>query len=576
MSHEGGYGNQDDDGTQRPAQDAVPPPPPMIPGEFTQADLHDESELVELKRDDDRDGDETPATKQKKTKEKKSKNQKGTPLLFDFPRSVKAEEQEVYPETQKPVPKQSFQGPQYTAPSSNMWGISGTAVSQAWNAAAVGRRMEAAQNASDAGTPQMPADHQQKISMLVNTTGCSETTARELLEKCSWNLDLSADAFFREDTGNDDTNADDRPRWGPRAGASQVVAQRQQEQAAQHMQASREAYSASQDAQAQQAAEQPPAPTQPPPPRLPPDWQALWNEEQQNYYYWHVPTNHTTWDAPSLDQEEAAQAMAIAATERAAAEAEDRARAEAEAEAAERARQEEERQSAIRQVCHITGVDEARARSFLESNQWQMEPAIRAFQAEEERRKQQRQAEAMQQEALRYEAARTEHRRADDNTGRSRRCSLGEQICIRHWRPKTEVRNICLRLFHGERVHVTWIDDKEEGWAYGYAVDDEGKCGYFPQAVLIEVPHTPHQRKVHEFYRIRDEFQAPQEVEGYLGVTPGDIVRVLHPLDQPFVWAYVQLEPPTARAGRTLGWIPEAVLCEAADAHGEQGPRPPG
>mmetsp|Transcript_15321 Transcript_15321/g.27295 ORF Transcript_15321/g.27295 Transcript_15321/m.27295 type:complete len:690 (-) Transcript_15321:205-2274(-) len=572
MTHVGGFGTQDDDGNHIAQDDSVPPPPPVSGGFPKEVVQHDDNDLILLQREDDRDGDETPATKQKKSKEKKGKNQKGTPLLFDFPRSVKAEEQEVYPEAQKPAPKQSFQGP-FTTPASNMWGISGTAVSQAWNAAAVGRRQEAsaAQSIAEPSPAQMPADHQQKISMLVNTTGCSEARAREVLIMCNWNLEISADALFREEPGGTEDADADRPRWGPRAGASQPAAQRQQEQAYNpgHQDAG------AQDEQAPE--QQPPAPTQPPPPRLPPDWQALWNEEQNNYYYWHVPTNHTTWDAPSLDDGEAAQAMAIAATERAAAEAEATARAEAEA-AALRARQEEERehQAAVSQVCQITGVEEGRARHLLESNQWQMEAAIRAYQAEEERRKQQRIAEAIQAEAARVEAQRTEHRREGPiGGGRSRKCTPGEYICIRHWRPKKEVSNVCIRVFHGERVYVSWLDDKEDGWAYGHAVDDEQKCGYFPQSVLIEVRHMPHQRKVHEFFGIREEFKAPEEVQGYLSVSAGDIVRVLHPLDPPFVWAFVQLEQPSNRAGN-VGWLPEAVLCEASEVQGEQGPRPPG
>lgn len=43
-------------------------------------------------------------------------------------------------------------------------------------------------------------------------------------------------------------------------------------------------------------------PTEPPPPRLPPDWKALWCEEHQAYYFWHVPTSKTTWDLPTLDE----------------------------------------------------------------------------------------------------------------------------------------------------------------------------------------------------------------------------------------------------------------------------------
>eukprot|EP00931_Biecheleriopsis_adriatica_P092235 TRINITY_DN66049_c0_g1_i1.p1 TRINITY_DN66049_c0_g1~~TRINITY_DN66049_c0_g1_i1.p1 ORF type:complete len:462 (+),score=68.91 TRINITY_DN66049_c0_g1_i1:59-1387(+) len=47
----------------------------------------------------------------------------------------------------------------------------------------------------------------------------------------------------------------------------------------------------------------PPAPSIPPPPQLPKDWEAIWNQERFAYYYWHHPTNKTSWDVPSSDAE---------------------------------------------------------------------------------------------------------------------------------------------------------------------------------------------------------------------------------------------------------------------------------
>mmetsp|Transcript_31153 Transcript_31153/g.85353 ORF Transcript_31153/g.85353 Transcript_31153/m.85353 type:complete len:565 (-) Transcript_31153:88-1782(-) len=46
-----------------------------------------------------------------------------------------------------------------------------------------------------------------------------------------------------------------------------------------------------------------PPPAQPPPPRLPPHWQAIWSDEQAKYYYWHRPTNYTTWETPDASPE---------------------------------------------------------------------------------------------------------------------------------------------------------------------------------------------------------------------------------------------------------------------------------
>merc|ERR1719296_340645 len=91
----------------------------------------------------------------------------------------------------------------------------------------------------------------------------------------------AADAFFCD--GDVDRPSATGPRWGPKAGAAGASAAPQAQ--------------SEPPAQAQEPS--PPPPMQPPPPCLPAGWKAVWNEEQNSFYYWHVPTNKVQWDLPA-------------------------------------------------------------------------------------------------------------------------------------------------------------------------------------------------------------------------------------------------------------------------------------
>merc|ERR1712216_1013422 len=229
MDRIGGYGKQTADGKDLPpddddffldnAQEA-----PSIPGkEDDDANAHDflvnDDMLLELKKEDE-DGDETPATKLKKgTKNKSQKKTKNIlPLEFRPPAN-----DEVYPETLTTVPAAKASQPAAWFVDPNTRNINGTAVSQAWNAASNDRRLQAAgapttQTASvPAATVQRPGDFANKVSMLMSTTSCTESQAKDLLEQCNYKLESAADAYFRQESGAEPL-VEAKPRWGPRVG----------------------------------------------------------------------------------------------------------------------------------------------------------------------------------------------------------------------------------------------------------------------------------------------------------------------------------------------------------------------
>lgn len=226
-------------------------------------------------------------------------------------------------------------------------------------------------------------------------------------------------------------------------------------------------------------------PAQPPPPRLPQNWQAIWCEEQRLYYYWHTPTNHTTWEAPELD----------------------------------------------------AGTLEAARAAVLRARMSQVAPAKDD---------------------------------GNDSDSEVRPLEVGCYVCTQHWRPQPGDEN-CLRVFHGERLVVTWADGKVGSWAYGHVAGDESQAGYFPQAVLATGQRTPRQRAVGKACAVAERFLAPEEVAGYLSVVPGDILRMLHPTEPKCAWAYVERDGATEALGeREVGWVPKVVLRDISEAGGSE------
>eukprot|EP00927_Polykrikos_kofoidii_P055678 TRINITY_DN49899_c0_g1_i1.p1 TRINITY_DN49899_c0_g1~~TRINITY_DN49899_c0_g1_i1.p1 ORF type:complete len:488 (+),score=74.35 TRINITY_DN49899_c0_g1_i1:146-1609(+) len=196
------------------------------------------------------------------------------------------------------------------------------------------------------------------------------------------------------------------------------------------------------DKKGNDSVEQPPLqppPAHPPPPRLPVDWEAVWCEVEGRYYYWHRPTNHTSWEDCELEL---------------------------------------------------------------------------------------------------------------------------ESICIRHWRPRPGVESLesCIRVLQGERFIVTWTSGDAKGWVYGHAVEDPKRVGYFPHTVIVQARESARPRPVGELCGVSEPFTEPEEVGGFLSVEPGDVLRVVAPMERPFIWAFVE------RAGTSqpeVGWVPQSILTDA-------------
>jgi len=249
-------------------------------------------------------------------------------------------------------------------------------------------------------------------------------------------------------------------------------------------------------------------PPQPPPPRLPQNWQAIWCDQQQQYYFWNTVTSQTTWTAPELDEGtlEAARAAVLRA-----------------------------RSSQVSSCLPVKPQEPGTSKEV--SYGWNRFQAIDA----------------------------------------------GSYVCTQHWRPQPGVES-CLRVFHGERLVVTWVDGNAGGWAYGHVAGDKAQAGYFPQAVLAAGECAPRLLAAGETSVVAERFMAPEEVGGYLSVAPGDVLRALHNADPPGAWAYMEREVPTepgSKVGgmREVGWVPTVVLkglSKADECQPRMSPHPAG
>lgn len=530
-------------------QEAPPPPPPrQVAAEPTgPKELLGDDMLVALHKDEE-DADELVMGKKKKGVKNK-RDKKGTPISLDIdynfgtrPGETGEEEwADASPLTAKPLQAFPVSSPVHDKPQ----------------------------------LQKTPTAQGQKIKTLSSMLACSDEEASSLLKSNNWDLSRATDAYFRQ-LGEDETHAQAASaevpkRWGPKTTAAEVSV------------GGAKAAEAKPTEQARSGEAEPepqPRPAGPEAPRLPEGWKAIWCKEQQAFYFWHTPTNQTQWDPPDppvdpAEAEAAAQAararaeaqaraaeqaqarLELAAKQKAEREAAERAAAEeeraaaeraaAEREAAERAaaeraaaaraaaeeaeraaRRQEEEQRLCAQVHEHTGVDLATARSLLEHNDWNLPRALRAHVGD--------------QPPKREEAA-------------------GQNFtCSRHWRPKAEFAG-CIRLLHGDCVCVTWTDGKAEGWAFGRVLDDQSREGYFPRAVIRELKHRElRPRALGERLSVLERFDTPEAVGGYVFVQPGDTLRLLYPMEEPYVWAYVEREGLPGVSER--GWVPTIVIGE--------------
>lgn len=435
--------------------------------------------------------------------------------------------------------------------------------------------------------PARPPDQGQKVKTLMSTTGCTEQQALEFLMASRWNIQLAADAYFESDQSDANAGAGaggGAGGWGtvwsqgaiphPTSGTQQMP---QQAAPMKPAPVTSEATSTTHGSTSPQSTEElapgvldlgppwedstpSPPPTQPPPPRMPPNWQALWSEQHQAYYFWHIPTSKTQWEVPALDS-------AAPTTDTAASTPPSRAVGEAVS------RQPPQRSDAafstglpglagIGPLCSSLGQLQLGSSGETPASDEQRvastQPATAGIAGTAmERGPPDRLADSATSQLSLSERTEAE-RKAEELWS----CREGHYMCTQHWWPPEGVET-CMRLFHGEHVTVTWTDGKESGWAYGHIINDSAHEGYFPQAVLKEVKRPPRRRGAGEACSVMERFEAPAGVTDYLTVSPGDVLKVLHPMEAPCVWVYVEL---MTASGPEVGWVPEAVLNNAHPA----------
>lgn len=521
-------------GEEPPAQ--APPPPPRSSLPISERELVEDDQLVELKRDDEEQEAAAAASPKAAKKTAKGKKNKGQALVLDWG---------------MPPMQNIDTGDDETTTATSTATVAETVTPTTSRPAPVGAARPAAPQTTAPGKnkKQSPSERAEKVNILVSTTGCSELRASQLLEEYGWDLERAGDAVFEpEPSAWASAVARTAPRQDaalPKQQQQQLPGSPQEQQArdqaeSQHVQSRDDQQSNSQlqatnkpingvslqhnernDLDSQRggypvSAKIKEAPKQPPPPRLPSGWQAVWAEEHMAYYFWETTSGKTTWDAPALEE---------ASTETS------------------------RQQSLISQVQNIAGLDREKARALLEENEWNVERSIRILKEREDARKAQ---EAAQRKA---EREAEEQRRAEQES--SKVDVHPELVCTRHWQPKAGIQG-CLRIFHGQRVRCSWTEGPT-GWAYVVFLDDPNTVGYVPQAILTEATRAGISRALGEDCPVLEAFVAPEEVRGYLSVSPGDTVTVLHPVSEDGVWAYCQQKQQQSQSG----WLPECVLGNA-------------
>jgi len=255
------------------------------------------------------------------------------------------------------------------------------------------------------------------------------------------------------------------------------------------------------------------------PPPVPSDWAAVWCDVQCDYYFWHKPSNHTTWKLP----EEARKFSEGVGTPINASFASQTTQAE-------------------RPVAALRAVELARAAEVIEP---EMEPDMGAKANVE----------------LVVKAAKTQ----EVTGGKREACFKSDPVsyvCSRHWR---HVLDACgyVNVFHGELVIVHWFDGEPDGWVYGCVPEEPVQWGYLPKAVLAVPRKEPCAKQRGDCCRVMETFQAPTEILGYLTVTVGDVLELLDKTYPPHAWAYGQkLSGTHVELQPNRGWVPADFLCD--------------
>lgn len=312
-------------------------------------------------------------------------------------------------------------------------------------------------------------------------------------------------------------------------------------------------------------------------PRMPVGWRAIWQSDDQRYYFWHVPTNFTTYEAPQVRE-----VISHASQD---------AKYMAEEEARQRHRSKQ-----ILHVMNMTNCSKEQAQELLEKYR-NLEAAVRAYSAEKEKEQQAQSPSGKAQTAMgpsgSYANALQGLKKAWGKGKHTAAPKLGlsptsawskgpgsaassasapaataptvevgkEYVCSQHWQPQPN-HDGCIGVHHGDRFLVTWTDNFAGGWAYGAAIDDKSKKGYIPQTVLVAPQRPISAIAAGEHRKVLEAFEAPQDMGGFVSLHPGDEVTIIHAGSHPCVWVYADVMR-VSEAGEfksERGWAPEMVL----------------
>jgi len=107
-------------------------------------------------------------------------------------------------------------------------------------------------------------------------------------------------------------------------------------------------------------------------------------------------------------------------------------------------------------------------------------------------------------------------------------------------------------------------------------LEDASKTGYVPWAALSELSRDPFMREVGRLCSAVESFLAPQDEGGYLSVEQGEALRVIHPMERFYVWAYVErVDGREGPCQSERGWVPEFILDEVPPKCGRERGRDP-
>jgi len=317
-------------------------------------------------------------------------------------------------------------------------------------------------------------------------------------------------------------------------------------------------------------------PGNPPPPQVPEGWQAVWCDVQKEYYFWHIPTNETTWDPPEVSESEVTSEPEESKKVETPPPEEPLPQPQVEQQQQQQPQQQTKPGKKFVPSEPSPGPSpKSNGAVQPEANEPRLDPAA-AAQQEFLRRLELSSATSftttvpestvggwLEQPALTITPEDASPTGQAESISGATTIGMpeGQYCCCRHWRPRDDLPE-CLRLIQGERMEVSWSEPSEDGWAYGFALEDSAHPGYFPQAVLRAPMRQPVPRIVGEHISVANTFAEPEHISGYLPVTAGEIVRVLHPTQDPHVWVFVERVVPGPHGRREAGWIPEDLLSD--------------